>query len=91
MRLLLQVFEKRILNNMAGLFMGNVCQAKTPILFCPCALGFDLARSAAAQGFSIAWWKDKHNTHHAVPNKVNPIFVIILPGLKQCLHSAAGP
>merc|ERR1719453_168317 len=22
------------------------------------------------QGFSVAWWKDKHNTHHAVPNLV---------------------
>ncbi|CAM9606295.1 unnamed protein product [Phaeothamnion confervicola] len=21
-----------------------------------------------AQGFSVAWWKNKHNTHHAVPN-----------------------
>jgi len=21
-----------------------------------------------AQGFSMAWWKNKHNTHHAVPN-----------------------
>ena len=20
------------------------------------------------QGFSVSWWKDKHNTHHAVPN-----------------------
>jgi hypothetical protein len=20
------------------------------------------------QGFSVAWWKNKHNTHHAVPN-----------------------
>merc|ERR1719324_1909517 len=20
------------------------------------------------QGFSTAWWKNKHNTHHAVPN-----------------------
>lgn len=20
------------------------------------------------QGFSVAWWKDKHNTHHAIPN-----------------------
>jgi fatty acid desaturase len=22
------------------------------------------------QGFSVAWWKNKHNTHHAVPNLV---------------------
>ena len=22
------------------------------------------------QGFSVGWWKDKHNTHHAVPNLV---------------------
>jgi fatty acid desaturase len=21
-----------------------------------------------AQGFSVSWWKDKHNRHHAVPN-----------------------
>jgi hypothetical protein len=21
-----------------------------------------------AQGFSVSWWKQKHNTHHAVPN-----------------------
>ncbi|CAM9672027.1 unnamed protein product [Chrysoparadoxa australica] len=21
-----------------------------------------------AQGFSVSWWKNKHNTHHAVPN-----------------------
>lgn len=21
-----------------------------------------------SQGFSVEWWKDKHNTHHAVPN-----------------------
>lgn len=20
------------------------------------------------QGFSVGWWKNKHNTHHAVPN-----------------------
>lgn len=20
------------------------------------------------QGFGVAWWKNKHNTHHAVPN-----------------------
>lgn len=20
------------------------------------------------QGFSVVWWKNKHNTHHAVPN-----------------------
>ena len=20
------------------------------------------------QGFSVEWWKDKHNTHHAIPN-----------------------
>jgi len=24
-----------------------------------------------AQGFSVAWWKDKHNTHHAAPNEVD--------------------
>ena len=22
------------------------------------------------QGFSVAWWKDKHNLHHAAPNEV---------------------
>lgn len=22
----------------------------------------------AGQGFSVSWWKEKHNTHHAVPN-----------------------
>jgi hypothetical protein len=22
------------------------------------------------QGFSVAWWKDKHNAHHAAPNEV---------------------
>lgn len=23
------------------------------------------------QGFSVAWWKNKHNTHHAVPNELD--------------------
>ena len=23
------------------------------------------------QGFSVAWWKDKHNTHHAAPNMMH--------------------
>jgi len=23
------------------------------------------------QGFSVAWWKDKHNAHHAAPNELN--------------------
>lgn len=30
------------------------------------ALG--LAFGNLAQGFSVSWWKDKHNRHHAVPN-----------------------
>lgn len=25
-----------------------------------------------AQGFSVAWWKDKHNAHHASPNELKP-------------------
>lgn len=24
------------------------------------------------QGFSVYWWKHKHNTHHALPNQVTP-------------------
>lgn len=23
------------------------------------------------QGFSVDWWKKKHNTHHAAPNQIN--------------------
>jgi fatty acid desaturase len=26
---------------------------------------------AVCQGFSMSWWKDKHNTHHAAPNVYN--------------------
>lgn len=40
-----QVFEHRFYNNLAGYFIGGVCQ-----------------------GFSVDWWKNKHNTHHAKPN-----------------------
>jgi len=29
---------------------------------------FGLIFGNLAQGFSCAWWKDKHNRHHAVPN-----------------------
>ncbi len=32
------------------------------------AMGYFIGN--VAQGFSVAWWKDKHNTHHAVPNIV---------------------
>jgi hypothetical protein len=27
------------------------------------------------QGFSVAWWKDKHNLHHAAPNEARAIGV----------------
>jgi acyl-lipid Delta6-acetylenase / acyl-lipid (9-3)-desaturase len=40
-----QVFHNRTLNDMVGLFIGNMFQ-----------------------GFSVDWWKNKHNTHHAIPN-----------------------
>lgn len=30
------------------------------------AMGYLLGN--LGQGFSVAWWKNKHNTHHAVPN-----------------------
>mmetsp|Transcript_11569 Transcript_11569/g.24987 ORF Transcript_11569/g.24987 Transcript_11569/m.24987 type:complete len:473 (+) Transcript_11569:167-1585(+) len=40
-----QVFKNRVLNNIAGLLVGNVFQ-----------------------GFSVSWWKMKHNHHHAAPN-----------------------
>mmetsp|Transcript_47049 Transcript_47049/g.112801 ORF Transcript_47049/g.112801 Transcript_47049/m.112801 type:complete len:465 (-) Transcript_47049:64-1458(-) len=29
---------------------------------------FGLIIGNVSQGFSVEWWKDKHNTHHAVPN-----------------------
>jgi len=29
---------------------------------------FGLVIGNVGQGFSVEWWKDKHNTHHAVPN-----------------------
>mmetsp|Transcript_54410 Transcript_54410/g.69936 ORF Transcript_54410/g.69936 Transcript_54410/m.69936 type:complete len:478 (+) Transcript_54410:27-1460(+) len=29
---------------------------------------FGLIFGNLAQGFSVSWWKDKHNRHHAVPN-----------------------
>ena len=34
-----------------------------------------------SQGFSIAWWKDKHNTHHAVPNKLNDETIAMDPDI----------
>ena len=30
--------------------------------------GLGLVFGNLAQGFSVSWWKDKHNRHHAVPN-----------------------
>lgn len=33
------------------------------------------------QGFSVGWWKHKHNTHHAVPNKVQPLRGVPRPSL----------
>jgi fatty-acid desaturase len=30
--------------------------------------GLGLMFGNLAQGFSVSWWKDKHNRHHAVPN-----------------------
>lgn len=26
---------------------------------------------ALLQGFSVDWWKSKHNTHHAAPNELD--------------------
>jgi len=43
-----QVFENRVLGDIAGLMVGNLFQ-----------------------GFSVSWWKNKHNGHHAVPNLHN--------------------
>lgn len=43
-----QVFLNRNINNVFGLFIGNIFQ-----------------------GFSVSWWKNKHNHHHAVPNVVD--------------------
>lgn len=40
-----QVFNRRYINNLFGLLIGNIFQ-----------------------GFSVNWWKTKHNHHHAVPN-----------------------
>ena len=34
-----------------------------------CCLPAHCLYLAALQGFSVAWWKDKHNLHHAAPNE----------------------
>ena len=58
------------MNNAAGLFIGNFCQARTQadVFATPQVLPDITPR--VMQGFSVAWWKDKHNTHHAAPNEV---------------------
>jgi acyl-lipid Delta6-acetylenase / acyl-lipid (9-3)-desaturase len=52
------------------------------------------------QGFSVHWWKSKHNTHHAVPNECTDDAKAVDPGvpsaaaalLKACLvvHDCPG-
>ena len=58
------------MNNAAGLFFGNLCQVGNAVV-CHALknASFDIA-PRVEQGFSVAWWKDKHNTHHAAPNEV---------------------
>eukprot|EP01026_Neomeris_dumetosa_P033057 TRINITY_DN2629_c0_g1_i4.p1 TRINITY_DN2629_c0_g1~~TRINITY_DN2629_c0_g1_i4.p1 ORF type:complete len:440 (-),score=5.12 TRINITY_DN2629_c0_g1_i4:61-1320(-) len=34
-----------------------------------------------AQGFSVEWWKFKHNTHHALPNQVDENGVAVDPDI----------
>lgn len=33
------------------------------------------------QGFSVDWWKSKHNTHHAVPNECTSDAAAVDPGM----------
>jgi acyl-lipid Delta6-acetylenase / acyl-lipid (9-3)-desaturase len=33
------------------------------------------------QGFSVDWWKNKHNTHHAVPNECTENAIAVDPGI----------
>ena len=37
------------------------------------------------QGFSVDWWKSKHNTHHAVPNECTGDAVAVDPGVTRRL------
>jgi acyl-lipid Delta6-acetylenase / acyl-lipid (9-3)-desaturase len=40
------------------------------------------------QGFSVDWWKSKHNTHHAVPNECTGDAVAVDPGKHLSLYAA---
>lgn len=41
---------------------------------------FGLLFGNILQGFSVDWWKSKHNTHHAVPNECTIDAAAVDPG-----------
>jgi hypothetical protein len=86
------VFRHRAVNNAFGYFIGNVALVSTCHscagldITSACSMYeshaiqlFSMLRRSRwewLQGFSVDWWKSKHNKHHAAPNELDENFQV---------------